>query len=112
MITIDANGAQLTPALARILLNRVAVKLNDAYWNRDYYHFSMNLAQRAAWENCGIIISGITPEVSSIKTMGGVPIKLDLNMSSDRIELYSIQGDLVVEMINLAVPNGYEVVNG
>ena len=86
MLMLDANGAVISPSLARQLRAQIALKFGDFIEDLDFWA-EMHPTQIIEWENCAIPVTCTTapPDFSSAwvpsKTFMGFPLELNCHLS-------------------------------
>lgn len=99
--TVNAGGATLTPAIARLLLTQLKYATGiDTNVSSDYIYL-MGPAQRVAWENAGTVITQITQTSANavghdqlaakqVETIGGIQIRESLKAIPNSIFLLNL----------------------
>lgn len=100
--TVNAGGATLTPALARLLLNQLKIARGVDIKPSSGMIAFMGLDQEAAWENTGLVITQIiqsgdnatgrdTLAKEQVKTIAGIEIVASLKAIPGRIDLLDMK---------------------
>ena len=110
--SVNAGGATLTPAVARLLLNSMRIAAGADTTNTGQYVFHTGLDQRAAWENTGINVTNIMQTADSatgrdqlakmqVSTIGGIRIMDTRTAIPGRIDLLNLSTWWVAEVQEL-----------
>lgn len=98
---INAGGATLTPAIARLLMTQLKYATGIDTTTNSSYIYLMGPAQRVAWENAGTIITQVTQTsanamghdqlpMKQVETIGGIPIRETIKGIPGRIDLINL----------------------
>ena len=96
---VDGSGNALTPAMARLLMNKLKIHRGENVFQNSRYSFLFPLAQAQAWEDLGINISEISGNGNfsnqgvdrlfneKKSTVGGLPIDTSIVANPARVDL-------------------------
>lgn len=97
--TVNAGGATLTPAMARLLINQMKIAMGVDTDTTGLIAF-MGLDQKAAWENTGLVVTQNIQAgnatgrdmlaAKQVETIGGIEIVASLKAIPGRIDLLDL----------------------
>lgn len=100
--SVNAAGAALSPAIARLILNYLYIVSNiESEGDMGDYMFHTDVAQCAAWENAGLVITQITqpnPDATGrdllppkmVQNIGGIKLRKSRMALPGRIDLLDL----------------------
>ena len=108
---VNAQGATLTPQLARLLLNTLIINANVDETDKAQYRFMTGLGQKAAWENTAIAQTQVIQPGDAvahdmlpgteIMTIGGIKLTASRKYIPGRIDLINLSTWFISEVQEL-----------